>query len=58
VIENPLSDNRWRAGKEDFDMLKLFAGTLVVLSLAAVGANAAETGTKTFPTSSECGPRR
>jgi hypothetical protein len=33
-------------------MLKLFAGTLVVLSLAAVGANAAETGTKTFPTSS------
>jgi hypothetical protein len=33
-------------------MLKLFAGTLVVLSLAAVGANAAETGTKTMPDSS------
>ena len=46
-----------RAGKEDFDVLKLFAGTLVVLSLAAVGANAAETGTKTFPTSSIYPPR-
>jgi hypothetical protein len=33
-------------------MLKLFAGTLVVLSLAAIGANAAETGTKTMPESS------
>jgi hypothetical protein len=38
-------------------MLKLFAGTLVVLSLAAFGANAAETGTKTFPTSSVYPPR-
>ena len=46
-----------RAGKEDFEMLKLFAGTLVVLSLAAFGANAAETGTKTFPTSSVYPPR-
>jgi hypothetical protein len=46
-----------RAGKEDFDVLKLFAGTLVVLSLAAVGANAAETGTKTMPDSSVYPPR-
>jgi hypothetical protein len=45
------------AGKEDFDMLKLFAGTLVVLSLAAIGANAAETGTKTMPDSSIYPPR-
>jgi hypothetical protein len=47
---------KW-GGKEDFDMLKLFACTLVVLSLAGVGANAAETGTKTFPTSSIYPPR-
>ena len=45
------------AGKKDFDVSKLFAGTLVVLSLAAVGANAAETGTKTMPDSSIYPPR-
>jgi hypothetical protein len=39
-------------------VLKLFAGTLVVLSLAAVGANAAETGTKTMPDSSIYPPRK
>jgi hypothetical protein len=40
-------------------MLKLFAGTVMFLSLAAgiATASAAETGTKTFPTSSIYPPR-